>query len=72
MDAYGALGLPIWLTEFAGSGTVAEQQEFFETVIPWMEDHDQVERYAAFGDVAGTFVAPDGSPTDLGATYSAA
>ncbi|GAA5924930.1 hypothetical protein JCM1841_005371 [Sporobolomyces salmonicolor] len=71
-DAYDAFGLPIWLTEFAGSGTVAEQQEFFETVIPWMEDHVQVERYAAFGDFTGTFVAPDGSLTDLGATYSAA
>ncbi|GAA5879947.1 hypothetical protein JCM1840_006940 [Sporobolomyces johnsonii] len=69
-DAYDAFKLPIWLTEFAGTGTVAEQQTFFETVIPWMENNDQIERYAAFGDFAGTFVNADGSLTDLGATYS--
>ncbi|GAA5886412.1 hypothetical protein JCM5296_001898 [Sporobolomyces johnsonii] len=69
-DAYDAFKLPIWLTEFAGTGTVAEQQAFFETVIPWMENNDQIERYAAFGDFAGTFVNTDGSLTDLGATYS--
>lgn len=36
-DAYKSLGKPIWLTEFAGAGTVAEQQTFFQDVIPWME-----------------------------------
>lgn len=35
--------------QFAGSGTVAEQQTFLETVIPWMEKSAFIERYAAFG-----------------------
>jgi hypothetical protein len=32
-EAYATLKKPIWLTEFAGSGTVAEQQTFLKAVI---------------------------------------
>lgn len=32
--------------QFAGSGTVAEQQAFFATVLPWMEKQPWLERYA--------------------------
>lgn len=45
-EAYTRFGKPIWLTEFAGSGTVAEQQAFFATVLPWMEKQLFIERYA--------------------------
>jgi hypothetical protein len=41
-DAYNTLQKPIWLTEFAGSGTVAEQQTFLKYVIPWMEKQVRV------------------------------
>lgn len=37
---------PIWLTEFAGSGSSAEQQAFFKQVLPWMEQQPWIERYA--------------------------
>ncbi|KAK4051341.1 hypothetical protein OIV83_002825 [Microbotryomycetes sp. JL201] len=61
---------PIWLTEFAGSGTVTEQQAFFKKVIPWMESQSFVERYAAFGAFEGTFVNADASLRPLGLTYA--
>ncbi|KZP11932.1 glycoside hydrolase family 128 protein [Athelia psychrophila] len=61
---------PIWITEFAGSGTVAEQQSFLSYVLPWLETQSFVERYAGFGDFAGTYVNDDGSLTDLGTTYA--
>ncbi|KAI5480618.1 Glycoside hydrolase, superfamily [Pseudohyphozyma bogoriensis] len=69
-DMYNEFKKPIWITEFAGSGTVAQQQSFFQTIIPWMEKNVTfIERYAAFGDFAGTFVNSDGSLTALGQTY---
>lgn len=37
---------PIWLTEFAGSGSSDEQQGFFKQVLPWMEQQPWIERYA--------------------------
>ncbi|KAI5475016.1 Glycoside hydrolase, superfamily [Pseudohyphozyma bogoriensis] len=66
-------GLPIWITEFApNTGTDAEIEAFYEDVISWMETGNGstiIERYAAFGDFAGTFVNADGSLTSLGETY---
>lgn len=60
----------IWLTEFAGSGTVAEQEAFLKEVIPWMEGKSWLARYSYFGDVSGgTLVHSDGSLTALGETY---
>lgn len=35
--------------QFAGAGSVAEQQTFLKTVLPWMEQQSFIERYAAFG-----------------------
>ncbi|GAA5982641.1 hypothetical protein JCM10908_006729 [Rhodotorula pacifica] len=69
-DAYNTFKKPIWLTEFAGSGTVAEQQTFFKYVIPWMENQTFIERYAGFGDFVGTYVYANASLTPLGQTYS--
>ncbi|BGP43793.1 hypothetical protein JCM10450v2_007990 [Rhodotorula kratochvilovae] len=61
-EAYQRFNKPIWVTEFAGSGSVAEQQQFFKTVLPWMEEQS--------GDFVGTYVNADGSLTALGKTYS--
>ncbi|GEM11192.1 glycoside hydrolase, superfamily [Rhodotorula toruloides] len=69
-DAYKTLGKPIWLTEFAGSGTSSQQQQFLETYIPWMDAQPWIQRYAGFGDFAGNYVNSDGSLTPLGQTYS--
>ncbi|KAL8276237.1 hypothetical protein RQP46_011354 [Phenoliferia psychrophenolica] len=64
-DLAKSTGKPLWLTEFMGSGTVAEQQTFLETVIPWLEKSPFIERYAAFG----TFIDSTGALTALGTTY---
>ncbi|GAA5902408.1 hypothetical protein JCM6882_002741 [Rhodosporidiobolus microsporus] len=69
-DAYGRLGKPLWLTEFAGSGSSEQQQEFLRQVIPWMEKTDFIERYAGFGAFAGNYVNADASLTPLGQVYS--
>ncbi|TNY21555.1 glycosyl hydrolase catalytic core-domain-containing protein [Rhodotorula diobovata] len=69
-EAYARFKKPLWLTEFAGSGTVAEQQQFFKTVLPWMEAQPWIERYAGFGDFVGTYVNADGSLKSLGRSYS--
>ncbi len=71
LDAYDLLKKPIWLTEFQGYGTVAEQQAFLREVIPWMEEQAFIERYAGFGDFIGNYVADqEGNLTPLGETYS--
>lgn len=36
--------------QFAGYGTVAEQQAFFKYLLPWMEQQAFIFRYAAFGE----------------------
>ncbi|GAA5982643.1 hypothetical protein JCM10908_006730 [Rhodotorula pacifica] len=74
-DAHALLGKPIWLTEFAGSGSVSEQQAFLKEVIAWMEAPEQsyIQRYAGFGDFIGTYVADaSGALTPLGVAYPSA
>ncbi|GAA5902430.1 hypothetical protein JCM6882_002751 [Rhodosporidiobolus microsporus] len=70
IEAHEKFSRPIWLTEFAGSGSVAEQTAFFDKVIPWMDEQPWIHRYAGFGDFAGTFVNEDGSVTKLGQAYN--
>lgn len=41
-------GKPIWITEFGATGTSAEQATFLDTVIPWMDAQDYIEKYAYF------------------------
>jgi hypothetical protein len=60
----------IWITEFAGYGSTAQQQSFLEYVLPWMETQNFIDRYAGFGDFAGNYVNSDGSLTALGTTYA--
>lgn len=56
-QAYTAGGnRSIWITEFGASGTTAEQQTFLETVLPWLDAQDFVERYAYFMVGDGTMV----------------
>ncbi|KAM0748409.1 hypothetical protein T439DRAFT_382248 [Meredithblackwellia eburnea MCA 4105] len=68
-DLYAKTGKKIWITEFMGLGSASQQQTFLETVIPWLESTDFIERYAAFGAFAGTFVNSQGELTALGKTY---
>ncbi|GAA5986503.1 hypothetical protein JCM10908_003779 [Rhodotorula pacifica] len=73
-DAYSKLKKPIWLTEFMGTGTPAEQKKFLEFAVPWLEKQAFIERYAAFGAFAdnplANFLNKDGSLNDLGKAYA--
>ncbi|GAA5838462.1 hypothetical protein JCM11251_003398 [Rhodosporidiobolus azoricus] len=69
-SANARLGKKLWLTEFAGSGTSADQQKFLSAVIPWMESISFIERYAGFGAFVGNYVNADASLTPLGKVYS--
>jgi hypothetical protein len=54
-QAYAACGnKPIWITEFGASGTDAEIETFLQTVLPWLDSLDYVERYAYFYDGVST------------------
>jgi hypothetical protein len=54
-QAFTACGnKPIWITEFGASGTEAEIVTFLQTVLPWLDSLDYVERYAYFYDGAST------------------
>ncbi|SCZ90577.1 BZ3500_MvSof-1268-A1-R1_Chr9g10885 [Microbotryum saponariae] len=68
-DAHKKFNKPIWLTEFAGSGTTAEQQAFLKKVIPWLEKTPWIQRYAGFGAFAGQYVNANGGLTAIGDTY---
>ncbi|POY73691.1 hypothetical protein BMF94_3228 [Rhodotorula taiwanensis] len=74
-NASAELKKPIWLTEFMGTGTPADQKTFLEFAVPWLEKQPFIERYAAFGDFAdnpiANFVKADGSLTELGDAYAA-
>jgi hypothetical protein len=54
-DAYAACGnKPIWITEFGASGSEAQIETFLNTVLPWLDSNDQVQRYAYFFAGAST------------------
>ncbi|GAA5994191.1 glycoside hydrolase family protein [Rhodotorula paludigena] len=76
-EAQAKLMKPIWLTEFMGTGTPEAQKKFLEFAVPWLEDQDWIERYAAFGcfkdnEIANFIASDDGSLNELGQAYSGA
>lgn len=42
-----------WITERGATGTTAEQVEFLQVVMPWLDEQNYVERYAYFMDDVG-------------------
>ncbi|ESZ98873.1 hypothetical protein SBOR_0731 [Sclerotinia borealis F-4128] len=48
-NAHDTLKLPIWITEFQCYGSDAQQAQFLQTVLPWLDSQSWVERYAYFG-----------------------
>lgn len=42
-------GKTIWLTEFEGFGTDAEQAVFLQNVMPWLDDCEWIGGYSYFG-----------------------
>ena len=68
-----AQGKPIWVDNLAVDGTVAEQMGFMDEVIPWLEQHPQVQRYGyvsqSQADGLGLLNA-DNTISDLGVYYA--
>jgi hypothetical protein len=62
-------GLPVWITEFAASGSEDEQNAFLEVVLPWLDAQPYVERYAYFMASEGVLLSGNGLST-LGATFT--
>jgi hypothetical protein len=60
---------PVWITEFAGSGTIDEQNTFLETVLPWLDAQPYVERYAYFMVEEGSLLSADGLSL-IGSTFA--
>lgn len=57
-DAYAAGGnRPIWITEFAGSGSADEQEAFLAQALPFLDSLDYVQKYAYFMVSDGNLVS---------------
>ncbi|KAK4053983.1 hypothetical protein OIO90_003628 [Microbotryomycetes sp. JL221] len=73
-EAYKELQKPLWITEFMGLGSPDEQADFLRTVVPWLEQQQFVERYAAFAcfsdNPIANFIDKDGKANALGKLYS--
>lgn len=74
LEGFVQFGKPLWLTEFScdPSHTVAEQKEYMQAAVPYLESNPHVTRYAWFSadPIPNAELAnSDGSLTDLGATY---
>lgn len=68
--------LPVWVDNFQGGGTSAEQIAFLDAIVPWLENNPDVHRYGYLPpaldnkDGYATFLNPDGSPSDLAKHYA--
>ncbi|KAL4865306.1 hypothetical protein BDV12DRAFT_200249 [Aspergillus spectabilis] len=68
---YDKYNLPIWITEFAASGSGEEQISFLQAVLPWLDSQPYVERYAYFGVFPGFLVNESGDGLlQLGQVYA--
>jgi len=68
-------GKPIWLTEFACSGTstVAQQQAYMQAAVPYLEGNPHVARYSWFSSsniATAQLMDATGQPTALGTVYA--
>lgn len=59
---------PIWLTEFAATGSLEVQTAFAQQAMEYLDSLDYVERYAYFM-LANGDLATNGSPNQLGSAY---
>ncbi|KAG4435091.1 hypothetical protein IFR05_009426 [Cadophora sp. M221] len=73
---HDGFNLPLWITEFNGSGPEYEQHIFLRKVMQWSDSQDYIARYAWFWAnpdyQKGALVLPDTSPSSLGRLYMSA
>ncbi|KAG0648142.1 hypothetical protein D0Z07_6002 [Hyphodiscus hymeniophilus] len=63
-------GKKLWITEFGVTGSDDEQNTFLQTVLPWLDEQDYVERYAFFMVAPGNLISSGTSLSTLGSTYA--
>jgi Glycosyl hydrolase catalytic core len=68
-QVYMATGRPVWLTEFGASGSADEIEAFLETVIPWLDSQEFIQRYAYFMATDGLLNSGTGL-SRYGTTYA--
>lgn len=70
-DAYAQSGKNIWLNEFGATGTDAEVETFFQTVLPWLDSLAYVERYSYFMAAPGILLNAAGTGLSaIGQSYA--
>jgi hypothetical protein len=75
LEGFVQFGKPIWLTEFAcsGSSTVAQQQAYMQAAVPYLEGNPHVARYSWFSSsniATAQLMDATGQPTALGTVYA--
>ncbi|KAH7351312.1 glycosyl hydrolase catalytic core-domain-containing protein [Rhexocercosporidium sp. MPI-PUGE-AT-0058] len=72
--ATGSLKLKLWVTEFNGSGTLAQKTDFLRRMMPWMDSQGYIARYSWFWcdpkSTMGPLVDGNGNPSGLGNFYT--
>ncbi|KAK2625940.1 hypothetical protein QTJ16_005252 [Diplocarpon rosae] len=72
--ATGSLKLKLWVTEFNGSGTEAEKEDFLRRIMPWMDAQSYIARYSWFWcdpqSTMGPLVEANGAPSQIGNIYT--
>ncbi|KAI0828529.1 glycosyl hydrolase catalytic core-domain-containing protein [Trametes gibbosa] len=62
----------VLVTEFGASGSVEQQQQFLQTMVPFLDNLESVSHYAWFMTAVGNLVNADASLSPLGSTYVSA
>ncbi|KAI0758657.1 hypothetical protein BD413DRAFT_467184, partial [Trametes elegans] len=62
----------VLITEFGASGSAEQQQQFLQTMVPFLDGLDSVSHYAWFMTAVDNLVNADASLTTLGQTYVSA
>ncbi|KAF1981163.1 glycoside hydrolase family 128 protein [Aulographum hederae CBS 113979] len=63
-------GRPVWITEFAPSGSTDEKVAFLKEVLPWLDAQDYVEKYAYHWTNEGSDLVQSSALTSIGSVYS--
>jgi len=64
-------GRPVWVTEFGTTdGDDSQISGFLETVMPWMDSQDYVERYSYFMATTGLLMSSDTELSGYGGTFN--
>ncbi|MCJ1349425.1 hypothetical protein MMC31_007665 [Peltigera leucophlebia] len=63
-----ASGKPVWIPEFQHLGSLESQKTFLESVLPWLDNKPEIERYAYFM-VKNGFLLTDNQLNEVASAY---